>query len=72
MYQSRVDYIRGLDGGGGVGAGTNGTYYFNLATVFDDGVKDSLLGGLDSVWFWSFTPDTNDKVPGEDLNMANG
>ena len=40
----------------------------NGATVFDDGVADTLTGGLGMDWFFALPPDTTDLHSGELLN----
>ncbi len=62
-YQTRVDHLRGTLAGG-----ANGATLLTFLTVLDDAKKDTLIGDTENDWFWTFSPDTTDKVAGELLN----
>ena len=68
-YLSRVANIRDGSGGGGV----NGAFFFDNATVNDDGAVDTLTGSLGQDWFWARTNAVadaiTDRVGGETLDV---
>src|SRR5262249_56770264 len=67
-YSSRVNHLQGGSGG------LNGSYLLTLATVFDDGVTDTLYGNAGTDWFFARGPGyswqkdrVQDRVSGEGL-----
>jgi Ca2+-binding RTX toxin-like protein len=57
-YSTRVNHLQG--GAGGLNSG----YLLTTATVFDDGVTDTLYGDAGSDWFFARVPG---KAPQKDL-----
>ena len=49
-YSTRVGHLQGSAGG------LNGGYYLTTASVFDDGVTDTLYGDAGSDWFFARVP----------------
>ena len=68
-YATRVANIRDGSGGGGV----NGAFFFDNATVNDDGAVDTLSGSLGQDWFLARTSAVadaiTDRVGGEALDV---
>jgi Ca2+-binding RTX toxin-like protein len=49
-YSTRVSHLQGGSGG------LNGSYHLTTATVFDDGVTDTMYGNAGSDWFFARVP----------------
>jgi hypothetical protein len=64
-YNTRVNHLKGGSGG------LNGSYVLTTATVFDDGVTDTLYGNAGLDWFFARVPG---KAPQKDLvqDLASG
>jgi hypothetical protein len=59
---TRINHLRN-------GGGLNDPYRLNASTVVDDGVADTLTGGLGQDWFWvNPGQDTRDNQPEDQVN----
>jgi uncharacterized repeat protein (TIGR01451 family) len=61
-YRTRIDNIRN-------GTGENGAFVLDDTTVFDDGVRDTLIGSAGLDWFWIGSHDRiKDRARNEQVN----
>ena len=71
-YQSRVDHLDGVTGGGlnTIAGGASGDFFLNLSTpttITPGTKKDTLTGGAGNDWFWAAAIDTTDRSVGVEV-----